>query len=45
MNININLKAPYILMSEFSKQKFNKKDQGNIINVIDQRVFNLTPFF
>ena len=38
-------KAPYILMSEFSKQKFNKKDQGNIINVIDQRVFNLTPFF
>ena len=45
MNININLKAPYILMSEFSKQKFNKKNQGNIINVIDQRVFNLTPFF
>ena len=45
MNINVNLKAPYILMSEFSKQKFNKKDQGNIINVIDQRVFNLTPFF
>ena len=23
MNINVNLKAPYILMSEFSKQKFN----------------------
>ena len=45
MNININLKAPYILMSEFSKQKFSRKNQGNIINVIDQRVFNLTPFF
>ena len=45
MNMNINLRAPYILTSEFSKQKFNKKNQGNIINIIDQRVFNLTPFF
>ena len=45
MNININLKAPYILTSEFAKQKFNKKNQGNIINIIDQRVFNLSPFF
>ena len=42
-HFNINLKAPAILSSEFSKQKKNKN--ANIINIIDQRVFKLTPYF
>ena len=42
-HFNINLKAPAILASEFSKQKKNKN--ANIINIIDQRVFKLTPYF
>ena len=42
-HININLKAPAILTREFAK-KFKGKD-GCIINIIDQRVEKLTPFF
>ena len=39
----INLKSPSILMREFFKLKKNKP--GNIINIVDQRIFKLTPFF
>jgi len=42
-HININLKAPAILIRDFAK-KFKGKD-GNIVNIIDQRVEKLTPFF
>ena len=42
-HININLKAPAILTREFAKKY--KGTQGNIINIIDQRVEKLTPFF
>ena len=42
-HININLKAPAILTRDFSKM-YKGKD-GNIINIIDQRVEKLTPFF
>ena len=42
-HININLKAPAILTRDFAK-KFKGKN-GNIINIIDQRVEKLTPFF
>ncbi len=42
-HINVNLKAPSILIREFSK--IYKGDNGNIINIIDQRVEKLTPFF
>ena len=42
-HLNINLKAPAILISDFAK-KFKGKD-GNIVNIIDQRVEKLTPFF
>ena len=42
-HINVNLKAPAILIRDFSK-KFKGKD-GNIVNIIDQRVEKLTPFF
>jgi len=43
-HININLLAPTILIKQFAKQA-SKKTVSNIINIIDQRIFNLTPFF
>ena len=42
-HLNINLKAPAILIRDFAK-KYNGKD-GNIVNIIDQRIEKLTPFF
>ena len=42
-HISINLRAPAFLSKEFSKNV--KKGNNNIINVIDQRVFKLTPYF
>ena len=43
-HLNINLLAPAILIKEFSKQ-VSKNNISNIINIIDQRVFRLTPIF
>jgi NAD(P)-dependent dehydrogenase (short-subunit alcohol dehydrogenase family) len=43
LNLDINLKAPAYLTKEFSKN--TKGKNNNIINIIDQRVFKLTPFF
>ena len=42
-HINVNLKAPAILIQNFKKMIKNK--DGCIINIIDQRVEKLTPFF
>ena len=42
-HLNANLKAPAILSKEFSKCVV--KGNNNIINIIDQRVFKLTPYF
>ena len=42
-HLNINLKAPALLTKEFAKNIKGKNN--NIINIIDQRVFKLTPFF
>jgi len=42
-HININLKAPAVLTQGF--KKYLKLKKGVIINIIDQRVFKLTPFF
>ena len=42
-HLNVNLKAPAYLTKEFAKNTKGKKN--NIINIIDQRVFKLTPFF
>ena len=42
-HFDINLKAPAYLTKEFAK---NVKGKNNcIINIVDQRVFKLTPFF
>tara|TARA_Y100000590_G_scaffold285362_1_gene321137 strand:+ start:121 stop:870 length:750 start_codon:yes stop_codon:yes gene_type:complete len=43
-HLNINLLAPTILTKQFAKQ-VSKKTVSNIINIIDQRIFKLTPFF
>ncbi len=43
-HLNINLLAPAILIKYFAKQ-VSKKTSSNIINIIDQRVFRLTPIF
>jgi len=43
-HLNVNLLAPAILTKQFAKQA-PKKTTSNIINIIDQRIFNLTPFF
>ena len=42
-HISTNLKAPALLTKEFSKNIKGKNN--NIINIIDQRVFKLTPYF
>ena len=42
-HINVNLKAPAYLSKEFAKNI--KSKNNNIINIVDQRVFKLTPFF
>jgi NAD(P)-dependent dehydrogenase (short-subunit alcohol dehydrogenase family) len=42
-HIDVNLKAPAYLSKEFSKN--TKGKDNNIINIIDQRVFKLTPYF
>ena len=42
-HLNVNLKAPAILIQNF--KKLLKNSEGNIINIIDQRVFKLTPYF
>ncbi|MAH78791.1 MAG: SDR family oxidoreductase [Rickettsiales bacterium TMED254] len=41
-HISINLKAPFFLSKFFVE---NLKNKGNIINIIDQRVLNITPYF
>ena len=42
-HIDINLKAPSFLIKDLKKYVKNKK--ANVINIIDQRVKKLTPFF
>lgn len=44
MHMEANLRAPFVLMQHFQKQLPEGMD-GNIINIIDQRVWNLTPYF
>ena len=42
-HIDINLKSPAILTQDF--KKYLKSKKGNVVNIIDQRIFKLTPFF
>ena len=42
-HMDVNLKAPALLTQNF--KKYIKNNYGNIINIIDQRIEKLTPFF
>ena len=42
--LNVNLKAPVFLSQSFA-QMLPQTETGNIINIIDQRVWKLTPLF
>ena len=43
-HLAINLRAPFLLTQSLAKN-LNKDQNGNIINILDQRVENLTPYF
>lgn len=42
----INLRAPFVLAQDFARPILDDtQGQGVVINLLDQRVFNLTPYF
>ncbi|MGB8276237.1 MAG: SDR family oxidoreductase [Alphaproteobacteria bacterium] len=43
-NMETNLRAPFVLAQNFARQVPDRA-QGVIVNLIDQRVWNLTPYF
>lgn len=44
LNMEVNLRAPFVLCQELAR-RLPDGVQGNIVNIVDQRVLNLTPFF
>ncbi len=44
LHLEVNLRAPMVLSQNFAAQ-LPAKSQGNVINIIDQRVWRLTPKF
>ena len=43
-HLEINLRAPFVLMQEFARQ-LPADQHGAIVNLVDERVWNLTPHF
>jgi len=43
-HLEVNLRAPFVLTQEFARQLPDGLE-GNVINLLDQRVWNLTPHF
>lgn len=43
-HMQVNLRAPFQLIQAFTEQR-PQETEGNVINLIDQRVWNVTPFF
>jgi NAD(P)-dependent dehydrogenase (short-subunit alcohol dehydrogenase family) len=43
-HLQVNLRAPFVLIQEFVRQCPKGMD-GNVINMLDERVWNLTPYF
>ncbi|MCP4329759.1 MAG: SDR family oxidoreductase [Alphaproteobacteria bacterium] len=43
-HLDVNLRAPFVLSQNFARQLPAEGD-GNIINLLDQRVWSLTPYF
>ena len=44
VHMESNLRAPFVLIQHFARQ-LERGDQGNVISIIDERVWNLTPHF
>ncbi len=44
LHMEVNLRAPFVLIQEFARQ-LPAGDAGNVINILDQRVWNLSPLF
>ncbi|MCC7168225.1 MAG: SDR family oxidoreductase [Rhodospirillales bacterium] len=44
LHMEINLRAPFVLAQAFAAQ-LPQGHTGNVVNIIDQRVWNLTPYF
>lgn len=43
-HLETNLRAPFVLMQRFAQQLAAEAD-GTIVNILDERVWNLTPYF
>jgi NAD(P)-dependent dehydrogenase (short-subunit alcohol dehydrogenase family) len=43
-HLETNLRAPFVLMQGFARQLATDAD-GSIVNILDERVWNLTPYF
>ena len=43
-HMSVNLRAPFFLIQAFARQ-VPKGMSGNVVNILDQRVWNLTPHF
>jgi NAD(P)-dependent dehydrogenase (short-subunit alcohol dehydrogenase family) len=43
-HIETNLRAPFVLMQDFARQLPADAD-GSVVNILDERVWNLTPYF
>lgn len=44
LHLETNLRAPFVLLQDFARQ-LPEDERGNVVNLIDQRVWNLTPSF
>ncbi|MEZ5667683.1 MAG: SDR family oxidoreductase [Alphaproteobacteria bacterium] len=44
LHMEVNLRAPFVLTQAFARQ-LPADRRGHVVNIVDQRVFNLTPFF
>lgn len=44
LHMEVNLRAPFVLTQEFARQ-VPERIPANVINIVDQRVWSLTPFF
>ncbi|MBI1985320.1 MAG: SDR family oxidoreductase, partial [Rhodospirillales bacterium] len=43
-HMQVNVRAPFLLTQAFAAQ-LPKRTEGHVINLIDQRVWNVTPYF
>ena len=43
-HMQVNLRSPFVLVQSF-RQQLPQQLEGNVVNIVDQRVWNLTPHF